>query len=45
MLAKKGCPVDELLSQSWDDFAASDAAVINAVVTVRWSVEGEICTL
>jgi arsenate reductase len=41
LLAAKGFPVDGLSSQSWDDYAAADAPVMDAVITVCGSAAGE----
>lgn len=43
LLAAKGFPVDGLSSQSWDDYAAADAPVMDAVITVCGSAAGETC--
>lgn len=43
LLRDKGFPTDGLMSQSWNDFAADGAPVMDAVITVCGSAAGETC--
>lgn len=45
LLAREGFPTDGLSSQSWDDYAADDAPVMDAVITVCGSAAGETCPM
>lgn len=43
LLEQMGFPTDGLTSQSWDDYAAPDAPVMDAVITVCGSAAEEEC--
>ncbi|PJI91839.1 protein-tyrosine-phosphatase [Yoonia maricola] len=43
LLAEKGFPTDGLTSQSWDDYTAPNAPVMDAVITVCGSAAAEEC--
>lgn len=45
LLAQEGFPTAGLSSQSWDDYAADDAPVMDAVITVCGSAAGETCPI
>lgn len=45
LLKREGFPTDGLSSQSWDDYAAKAAPVMDAVITVCGSAAGETCPM
>ena len=45
LLAREGFRVAGLTSQSWDVYAAADAPVMDAVITVCGSAAGETCPM
>lgn len=45
LLQKQGVETAGLRSKSWDEFSASDAPVLDAIVTVCDSAAGEVCPI